>query len=96
MPTLAAIARYLRANGFLANIEIKPVPGTEWRTGAAVALDARALWAGADVPPLLSSFSEEALAAARDAAPELPRCAVARQASGGLAASPACARLRGA
>ncbi|ANA34613.1 glycerophosphodiester phosphodiesterase [Ralstonia mannitolilytica] len=73
VPTLAAIARYLRANGFLANIEIKPVPGTEWRTGAAVALDARALWAGADVPPLLSSFSEEALAAARDAAPELPR-----------------------
>ncbi|CAG2151671.1 glycerophosphodiester phosphodiesterase [Ralstonia mannitolilytica] len=73
VPTLAAIARYLRANGLLANIEIKPVPGAEWRTGAAVALDARALWAGADVPPLLSSFSEEALAAARDAAPELPR-----------------------
>ncbi|CAJ0701432.1 glycerophosphodiester phosphodiesterase [Ralstonia holmesii] len=73
VPTLAAIARYLRANNFLANIEIKPVPGAEWRTGAAVALDARTLWAGADVPPLLSSFSEEALAAAREAAPELPR-----------------------
>ncbi|MCT7316620.1 glycerophosphodiester phosphodiesterase [Ralstonia sp. CHL-2022] len=73
VPTLAAIARYLRANNFLANIEIKPVPGAEWRTGAAVALDARALWAGADVPPLLSSFSEDALAAAREAVPELPR-----------------------
>lgn len=73
VPTLAAIARYLRANNFLANIEIKPVPGAEGRTGAAVALDARTLWAGADVPPLLSSFSEEALAAAREAAPELPR-----------------------
>ena len=73
VPTLAGIARYLRANGYLANIEIKPVPGAEWRTGAAVALDARTLWADADVPPLLSSFSEEALAAARDAAPELPR-----------------------
>ena len=73
VPTLAAIARYLRANNFLANIEIKPVPGAEWRTGAAVALDARTLWAGADVPPLLSSFSEEALAAAREAVPELPR-----------------------
>ncbi|CAJ0860375.1 glycerophosphodiester phosphodiesterase [Ralstonia flatus] len=73
VPTLAAIARYLRANGFLANIEIKPVPGAEWRTGAAVALDARTLWAGADVPPLLSSFSEDALAAAREAVPELPR-----------------------
>ncbi len=73
MPTLAAIARYLRANGFFANIEIKPVPGVEWRTGAAVALDARTLWVGADVPPLLSSFSEDALAAAREAVPELPR-----------------------
>ncbi|MHA6914131.1 glycerophosphodiester phosphodiesterase [Ralstonia pseudosolanacearum] len=73
VPTLAAVARYLRANGLLANIEIKPVPGTEWRTGAAVALDARTLWADAGVPPLLSSFSGAALAAAREAAPELPR-----------------------
>ncbi|MEF9386335.1 glycerophosphodiester phosphodiesterase [Ralstonia solanacearum species complex bacterium KE056] len=73
VPTLAAVARYLRANGLLANIEIKPVPGTEWRTGAAVALDASTLWADAGVPPLLSSFSEAALAAAREAAPELPR-----------------------
>ncbi|MCY1228824.1 Glycerophosphodiester phosphodiesterase, cytoplasmic [compost metagenome] len=73
VPTLAAIARYTQANGFLANIEIKPVPGTEARTGAAAALDAAALWAGAAVPPLLSSFSEEALAAAARVAPDLPR-----------------------
>ncbi|AEG69393.1 glycerophosphodiester phosphodiesterase [Ralstonia solanacearum] len=73
VPTLAAIARYLCANDCLANIEIKPVPGAEWRTGAAVALDVRSLWAGAGVPPLLSSFSEEALVAARETAPELPR-----------------------
>ncbi|GAB7547124.1 glycerophosphodiester phosphodiesterase [Cupriavidus sp. 8B] len=73
VPTLAAIARYTRANGFMVNIEIKPVPGAEWRTGAAVALDAQALWAGCDVPPLLSSFSEESLEAARKAAPGLPR-----------------------
>ncbi|WP_454721569.1 MULTISPECIES: glycerophosphodiester phosphodiesterase [Cupriavidus] len=73
IPTLAAIARYTRANGLYANIEIKPVPGAEWRTGAAVALDALALWAGSEVPPLLSSFSEQALEAAREAAPALPR-----------------------
>ncbi|MGO4331531.1 glycerophosphodiester phosphodiesterase [Cupriavidus sp. 2TAF22] len=73
IPTLAAIARYTRANGLHVNIEIKPVPGAEWRTGAAVALDALALWAGSEVPPLLSSFSEEALEAARKAAPALPR-----------------------
>jgi len=73
VPTLAAIARYTRANGFMVNIEIKPVPGAEWRTGAAVALDAQALWAGSDTQPLLSSFSEESLEAARRAAPGLPR-----------------------
>ncbi|NYH99786.1 glycerophosphodiester phosphodiesterase [Cupriavidus plantarum] len=73
VPTLAAIARYTRANDLLVNIEIKPVPGNEYRTGAAVALDALSLWEGAAVPPLLSSFSEAALEAAREAAPDLPR-----------------------
>ncbi|WP_354684860.1 glycerophosphodiester phosphodiesterase [Cupriavidus necator] len=73
VPTLAAIARYTQANGLMANIEIKPVPGTEERTGAAVALDAQSLWSGAAVPPLLSSFSEQALAAAARVAPDLPR-----------------------
>ena len=57
----------------LCNIEIKPTPGRESETGGAIALDATALWRDTDVPPLLSSFSEDALAAARDAAPALPR-----------------------
>ena len=35
----------------------------------AVAIDASTLWRDTDVPPLLSSFSEDALAAARDAVP---------------------------
>ncbi len=73
VPTLAAIARYTQTNGFMANIEIKPVPGTEYRTGAAVALDALSLWKGAGTPPLLSSFSEVALEAAHQVAPDLPR-----------------------
>lgn len=73
VPTLARVARWLIANGCLANVEIKPCPGRERETGAAAALEARALWAGARVAPLLSSFSEEALAAAARAAPELPR-----------------------
>jgi glycerophosphoryl diester phosphodiesterase len=73
LPTLAAVARWCRANGVMLNIEIKPTPGREAETGAAIALDAKALWAGAADPPLLSSFSEEALAAARKAVPELPR-----------------------
>jgi glycerophosphoryl diester phosphodiesterase len=71
--SLAALARFCLANATCVNIEIKPVPGRERETGTAVAIDAAALWRGANPPPLLSSFSTVALAAARDAAPELPR-----------------------
>ena len=71
--SLAAVARWARANGVALNIEIKPSPGRERETGASVALDAKTLWEGADVQPLLSSFSDVSLDAARDAAPELPR-----------------------
>lgn len=73
LPTLGQVARHVQANGLLLNIEIKPTPGTDVQTGAAVAQAAARLWAGASVPPLLSSFRVEALAAAREAAPELPR-----------------------
>ena len=73
IPTLRRVAAWLRANDLLANIEIKPCPGREVETGAAAALKASVLWAGATVAPLLSSFSEAALEAARHAAPSLPR-----------------------
>ena len=66
-------ARLLRSKHTLANVEIKPTPGLEVETGERVARDAARLWAGASVPPLLSSFSYEALMAAKDAAPSLPR-----------------------
>ena len=73
LPTFAAIARWARAHGVACNVEIKPTPGRERETGAAVALDAASLWRDAEVPPLLSSFAEDSLAAARDAVPALPR-----------------------
>ncbi|HEY5308854.1 MAG TPA: glycerophosphodiester phosphodiesterase, partial [Casimicrobiaceae bacterium] len=73
LPTFAAIARWARAHGVACNVEIKAMPGRERETGAAVALDAAALWRDADVPPLLSSFDEASLVAARDAVPTLPR-----------------------
>jgi glycerophosphoryl diester phosphodiesterase len=73
LPTLANIAHYCRANGFFLNIEIKPTPGLARRTGEVVAQQAAQLWAGADVPPLLTSFEPDALAGARDTQPELPR-----------------------
>lgn len=73
VPTLAQAARWLLANGAMANVEIKPCAGRERETGAAVALEARRLWRRAAIAPLLSSFSEATLASATDAAPELPR-----------------------
>ncbi|HZQ59769.1 MAG TPA: glycerophosphodiester phosphodiesterase [Casimicrobiaceae bacterium] len=73
LPTFTAIARWARAHGIACNVEIKPTPGRERETGAAIALDAAGLFRESQTPPLLSSFSEEALIAARDAAPELPR-----------------------
>ena len=73
LPTFAAIARWARAHGVACNVEIKAMPGRERETGAAVALDATALWRDAEVLPLLSSFDEASLVAARDAAPQLPR-----------------------
>ncbi len=72
LPSLAAIAARCAAHAIAANIEIKPCPGTEARTGARVAEAVLALWRD-QAAPLLSSFSVEALAAARDTAPSLPR-----------------------
>ena len=73
LPTLENVARFCRASGHALNIEIKPTPGTERRTGEVVAAAAARWWQGASVAPLLSSFSQEALAGARESAPALPR-----------------------
>ena len=73
LATLENLARFCRANACLLNIEIKPTPGGEQRTGEVVAREARRLWAGADVPPLLTSFRPESLQGAVQAAAELPR-----------------------
>jgi hypothetical protein len=95
LPTLASIARWARAHGVACNIEIKPTPGRERETGAAVALDAAALWRDAEVPPLLSSFSEDALDAARDAG-GAPGAAAGRAARDWLGASRGSLRGAGA
>jgi glycerophosphoryl diester phosphodiesterase len=73
IPTFAAVAQWATANAVACNVEIKPMPGKDVITGTAVALEAQKLWRNAAVPPLLSSFSEQSLAAARDGAPDLPR-----------------------
>lgn len=76
--SLEAVAAFCLNNAYVINIEIKPMPGDEARTGDVVALEVQALWkdaveGGFAVWPLLSSFQPEALAAARIVAPELPR-----------------------
>ncbi len=73
LPTLENVARFCHANGYALNIEIKPTPGTERRTGEVVAAHALRLWQGARVLPLLTSFSHDALQGARETAPGLPR-----------------------
>ena len=73
LPTLLAIARFVLANGLAVNLEIKPTPGVETRTGERVARAAAQLWSGSAPPPLLSSFDVPALEAAAAAAPALPR-----------------------
>ncbi len=72
-------AHLLRSEGTMANIEIKASPGFERETGAKVARMAAELWRGADVQPLLSSFSFEALMAAKEAQPGLLRAWVAKE-----------------
>lgn len=71
LPTLAAAAALCRQLGLTVNVEIKPAPGFEALTGETVARHALELWRGAALP-LLSSFSEAALRAARGAAPQMP------------------------
>lgn len=73
LPTLENITRFCIASCHLLNIEIKPTPGTERATGEVVARHAARLWNNAAVPPLLTSFSREALEGALSTAAALPR-----------------------
>ena len=72
IPRFTEAAALCRQLGLLANVEIKPASGHEARTAEVVARLSEELWRGAPLQPLLSSFSLEALAVARDLAPELP------------------------
>ncbi|EML1936709.1 MULTISPECIES: glycerophosphodiester phosphodiesterase [Providencia] len=72
LPLLSQVAARCQQYGMMANIEIKPTENLESETGRVVALAARQLWQK-QTAPLLSSFSIEALEAAQQAAPELPR-----------------------
>ncbi len=78
VPSFERAGRLCIELGLWADIEIKPATGYEAETGRAAALLARELWRGAPVQPLLCSFQPASLAAAREAAPELPRGALTK------------------
>jgi glycerophosphoryl diester phosphodiesterase len=73
VPLLIEAIDCLAALGLGANIEIKPCPGREEETGRAVAEEVTTSWPVGLPAPVLSSFKEASLAAARAAAPDLPR-----------------------
>jgi glycerophosphoryl diester phosphodiesterase len=83
LATLEGVARFCLSQGLELNIEIKPTPGLEERTGERVAQEAWRLWTQPAVngapnparplPPFLTSFRPEALMGAMKAVPQLPR-----------------------
>ena len=73
VPTFVAAANLCRQLDIWANVEIKPAKGHEVMTGRTVAQLTLDLWRGAALPPVISSFSMEALAMAKEVAPALPR-----------------------
>ena len=72
VPRFSAVAKYLHGLGMMANVEIKPCAGREAETGRMVGSLCVELWNDRLVKPLISSFSVEALVAARETAPDLP------------------------
>ncbi len=79
IPTLNEAIRLIAALGLGVNLEIKPSAGFERTTGATVAGIADRDRPRDLPPPLLSSFSATALAAAREVAPDLPRALIVRR-----------------
>jgi glycerophosphoryl diester phosphodiesterase len=73
VPRFAQAAALCRELGLLANVEIKPATGHEIATAEVVARMTADLWRGAEVPPLISSFSLDALDVARNVAPGVAR-----------------------
>ena len=76
VPSLKTVTAFCRANALWMNVEIKPAPGAEAETGTLVARELLASCAAellTPAAPLLSSFSQPALQAARAAAPALAR-----------------------
>lgn len=73
VPTFAEAIACLSELDLGCNVEIKPCPGREAATARAAVETLRQCWPAHLPAPLLSSFKDASLAAARAAAPELAR-----------------------
>ena len=73
VPTLEEALEVMSGLAMGFNLEIKPCPGREAETAQAAAACVRQRWPRYLPQPIFSSFKAEALAAARAAAPEIPR-----------------------
>jgi glycerophosphoryl diester phosphodiesterase len=73
VPTFEEAIACWRELGLGCNVEIKPCPGRATETARVAVEILRRCWPAALPPPLLSSFKDDALHAARDAAPEFDR-----------------------
>lgn len=74
LASLEAVARFVQANRFGLNLELKPTPGQERLTGQVVGREVLRLWHGVEAHlPLFSSFEPVALEGARETAPGVPR-----------------------
>jgi len=82
IPRFAEAASLCRELGLLANVEIKPAAGYEIATAETVARMASEIWHAAPGQVLISSFSLDALAVARDLAPALRRGVLHEQVPG--------------
>lgn len=75
LPRLDAAVELLMANEMGLNLEIKPTPGLEKETAAAVVNSLKGTWP-TTLPLVLSSFSKDALQAALDYWPDAPRALI--------------------
>lgn len=80
VPTYEQVLAFCRNNAIWMNVEIKPAPSFEDATGRTVGETTRRLFAGEIAArkqgvdlPLFSSFSFDALMAAKEVAPDIPR-----------------------
>ena len=79
VPTFEEAIACFQELGLGCNVEIKPCEGREAETARVTVATLRRCWPSALPPPLLSSFKQESLVAARTAAPEFARAILLRE-----------------